>query len=145
MHITSPASPEEWSAYFQLRWQVLRAPWQKPIGSEKDDLEFNDTTFHAMAIGENNEIIGVARLHLLPKNTAQVRYMAVSDITQGMGVGSQLLKYLENIAKSNEVKKVFLQSRENAVEFYKKHDYVVVQKSFLMYDQIQHYLMEKDI
>jgi|JI10StandDraft_1071094.scaffolds.fasta_scaffold577858_2 N-acetylglutamate synthase-like GNAT family acetyltransferase len=145
MNIKSPASQEDWVNYFQLRWQVLRAPWQQPIGSEKDDLEFNDTTFHAMAISENNEILGVARLHLLPQNIAQVRYMAVSDITQGMGVGSQLLKYLENIAKSNEVKKVFLQSRENAVEFYKKHDYVVVQKSFLMYDQIQHYLMEKDI
>jgi N-acetylglutamate synthase-like GNAT family acetyltransferase len=145
MNIKSPASQEDWVNYFQLRWQVLRAPWQQPIGSEKDDLEFNDTTFHAMAISENNEILGVARLHLLPQNIAQVRYMAVSDITQGMGVGSQLLKYLENIAKSNEVKKVFLQSRENAVEFYKKHDYVVVQRSFLMYDQIQHYLMEKDI
>jgi N-acetylglutamate synthase-like GNAT family acetyltransferase len=145
MNIKSPASQEEWANYFQLRWQVLRAPWQQPIGSEKDDLEFNDTTFHAMAISENNEILGVARLHLLPKNTAQVRYMAVSDISQGMGVGSQLLNYLEHIAKTKQTSKLFLQSRESAVNFYKKHNYILIQKTFLMYDQIQHYLMEKEI
>lgn len=37
--VSTPQSSEDWQAYYQLRWQVLRAPWGEPRGSEQDDLE----------------------------------------------------------------------------------------------------------
>ena len=37
--LTRPVSPDQWQAYYQLRWQVLRAPWQQTPGSEQDELE----------------------------------------------------------------------------------------------------------
>lgn len=38
-----------------------------------------------------------------------------------------------------------LQSRENAVEFYKSCGYDIKEKSFKLWDVIQHYLMIKTI
>ncbi|MEJ2362384.1 MAG: thioesterase, partial [Gammaproteobacteria bacterium] len=35
----SPQTKQEWQAYFDLRWRILRAPWQQARGSERDDLE----------------------------------------------------------------------------------------------------------
>ena len=69
--------------------------------------------------------------------------MGVKEDTQGLGIGKLLIDYAENKAKQLGAKKQILQARENAVEFYKKCGYSVVEKTFLMWDQIQHYLMEK--
>jgi hypothetical protein len=38
-----------------------------------------------------------------------------------------------------------LQARENAVGFYKRCGYAVKEKSYLMWEVIQHYLMEKEL
>jgi predicted GNAT family N-acyltransferase len=145
MILKSPENAEEWEAYFQLRWRILRAPWHQIRGSEKDEAEYDDKTFHAMALDNDRNVLGVARLHLLNENIAQIRYMAVAENAQGLGIGSKLINHLENIAKAKNTKKVILQARENAVDFYIKQNYVVVEKSFLMYNKIQHFLMEKEI
>jgi predicted GNAT family N-acyltransferase len=145
MTIKSPQQPAEWASYFQLRWEILRAPWGQAIGSEKDELDNDQHSFHAMALNTNNDIVGVARLHLLADSTAQLRFMAVNKISQGSGVGSLIINYLEDIAKAKHSKRIILQARENAVLFYEKHGYKIKEKSFLMYNQIQHYLMEKDL
>lgn len=145
MIIRSPESENEWEAYFMLRWLILRAPWNQARGTEKDETEFNANTFHAMAISNQGDILGVARLHFLDDSTAQIRYMAVSENAQGTGLGSKLIQYLEHIAQSKNIKHIMLQARENAVKFYLNNNYIVKEKSFLLYDQIQHFLMEKNI
>lgn len=145
MIIRSPENNEEWINYFHLRWLILRSPWQQPVGSEKDELEFEKNTIHAMALADSNLVVGVARLNVLPTNIAQIRFMAVADEQQGTGVGSKLIEYLEKKAKLMGVQSIQLQARENAVDFYKMNKYVVIEKTFLLYDQIQHYLMTKSI
>lgn len=145
MEIRTPTNSIEWDNYFLLRWQILRAPWNQIKGSEKDDIEFKNDTFHAMAIDEFGKIYGVGRLQLLNANEAQIRYMAVSDEIQGKGIGSKILKYLENMAKSKNVKKIVLQARDNAIHFYQRNGYVVQEKTFLLYNEIQHYLMFKEL
>jgi ribosomal protein S18 acetylase RimI-like enzyme len=145
MEVRSPLTMQEWDHYFNLRWQILRAPWNQAKGTEKDEIEHEKNTFHAMALNIDNQILGVARLHLLTENKAQIRYMAVSKQSQGLGIGKLLINYLEAIAKSQNVNQIVLQSRENAVDFYIKHNYKIIQKSFIMYNEIQHYLMEKSL
>lgn len=145
MIIKSPQSEDDWANYFHLRWQVLRAPWSQPKDSEKDELEFLETTFHAMAINDNKEVIGVARLNLIENNRAQIRFMAVSSNYQCQGVGAGLINFLENTARMNKINRIILQARENALHFYLKKGYTVREKTFLLYNQIQHYRMEKDI
>ena len=42
--LVAPISGADWIKYFDLRWRVLRAPWDQPRGSERDDRE--DTSIH---------------------------------------------------------------------------------------------------
>lgn len=141
MRILEPKSAQEFEKYYQLRWEVLRKPWDQPIGSEKDKIEEDCT--HAMVVGENNEVLSVCRLQMNDLSTGQMRYMAVAPNLQGKGIGSKILSYLEEIAKKKGAKRIILDARENAVEFYKSNGYKITEKGYLLYNSIQHWKMEK--
>ena len=140
--ITSAATAQELEACFSLRWKVLRAPWNQPPGSERDDQEASSKHFMAQL---NGKVIGTARLQEMAVDVAQVRYMAVDAGYHGKGIGKQLLKTMEAAARQAGYKKVFLQARENAVPFYKSAGYNIIEKTFLLYHEIQHYSMEKNL
>ena len=69
--VTTPKSSQDWQDYYQLRWQVLRAPWQQPRGSEQDDLEQDSE--HRFIRNTQGEVLGVARLHFNNHQQAQVQ------------------------------------------------------------------------
>lgn len=143
MLFKSPYTDEEFQRYYAFRWQQLRAPWQQPRGSEKDELE--EVSFHVMAVTDENEIIGVGRLHFIDDETAQIRYMAVDPVYQGQGIGGQLLHHLEEYAASAGRYTILLHARENALRFYEKLGYEKREKSHLLYGEIQHFRMEKSL
>ncbi|MCW3086004.1 MAG: acyltransferase [Bacteroidetes bacterium] len=139
--ITEPQTTQQFEAYYLLRYQVLRQPWNQPPGSEKDNDEASSD--HAMACDQNNTVLGVCRLQMNSATEAQLRYMGVKTDTQGLGIGKKLITYMEQKALQKGAEKMILQARENAVDFYTKCGYTIVEKSYLMWGQIQHYLMEK--
>ena len=141
--ISEPLTPKEFGAYFLLRYTILRKPWNKPLGSEKDEQE--NECIHIIASNENKEILGVCRLQFNSKEEAQIRFMAVLEEFRGNNVGRKLLDYAEKKSKSKGAKKVILHARSTAVNFYKKCNYSEVEKSYLMWGEIQHYLMQKQI
>ena len=141
--ITEPQTAHQFEAYYLLRYKVLRKPWKQPPGSEKDNQE--ETSIHAMACDEHNNVVGVCRLQYNSETEAQLRFMGVKENTQGLGIGKMLITYMEEKARRQGSKKMILQARENAVDFYKKCGYSVTEKTFLMWGQIQHYLMEKHL
>jgi len=141
--IKQPKTPEEFAQYFDLRWRVLRAPWQQPAGSEKDTLE--DTCIHIMACDDAGAVIGVARLQFNSDSEAQIRYMAVDPEYCRNGVGRKIVSALEAIALENKRNHIILDAREPAVGFYEKLGYTVTEKTYLLFDCIQHYRMQKII
>lgn len=143
MRLQEPVSQEDFEKYYQLRWEVLRKPWNQPKGSEKDENE--KSSIHIMALNEKDECVGVSRLQFNSAEEAQVRFMGVRDDQQGKGVGKKLMHYLEEKARQKGAKKVVLQARENAVKFYLSIGYVVVVESFLLWGIIQHYRMGKSL
>ena len=143
IRIKEPQTQKEFEAYYFLRFEILRKPWNQPPGSEKDANE--ETSTHLMAIDEKDNVLGVCRIQFNSTTEAQLRFMAVKENTQGSGIGKKLMSFAEANAKQNGASSIILQARENAVEFYKKCGYSVKEKSFLMWDLIQHYLMEKKL
>lgn len=141
--IREPQTPKEFEAYFLLRYEVLRKPWNQPPGSEKDKDE--DSSIHIMALDEDKNVLGVCRLQFNSATEAQLRYMGVKENTQGSGIGKKMIAYAEEKAKEKGAETLILQAREIAVEFYKKCGYTIVEKSFLMWGEIQHYLMKKTL
>ncbi|MBC8256738.1 MAG: GNAT family N-acetyltransferase [Candidatus Marinimicrobia bacterium] len=144
MKIIEPNSSAEFEQYYALRYEVLRKPWLQPKGSEKDDGD--KSSIHRMIINEESgEAVAVGRLHFNSDEEAQIRYMAVSDKYQLKGYGNIIVKALEDIALKKKCKNIILQARENALKFYSKNGYEIIEKSYLLFDEIQHWLMEKEL
>lgn len=141
--ISSPVTESEFEAYFALRWEVLRKPWGQPQGSEKDEQENQATQL--MAVDEKGGICGVCRLDSIDQSTAQIRYMAVKPGLHGQGIGRDLLLQAERNAKEKGFQRIFLQSRENACGFYERQGYHTIEKTFLLFNKIQHFSMEKSL
>lgn len=124
-----------------MRWQILRAPWQQPPGSERDEFEIEAS--HVIAIGEHNQVIGVGRLHKLDGQRVQIRYMAVADEFQRMGVGELILKALESRAAEWQAKEIVLNARDTIKEFYLRHGYSEIAQGELLFGKIAHIRMHK--
>ena len=144
MKIIEPNSSAEFEQYYNLRYEVLRKPWLQPKGSEKDDDD--KSSIHRMIIDESNgKAVAVGRLQFNTSEEAQIRYMAVSDNYQLKGYGNIIIKTLEDIALNKGIRNIILQARENALKFYWKNGYEIIEKSYLLFDEIQHWLMIKKI
>lgn len=125
-----------------LRYDVLRKPWDKPKDTATDELE--ETAINAY-IEENNKIVACGRLQNNGNGIGQIRYMAVADNYQGKGIGKLIVNKLEEEAAQLNLQTIELQARENAVEFYKSCGYSIQEPTFKLWDIIQHYLMTKTI
>jgi predicted GNAT family N-acyltransferase len=140
--IKQPETPEDFSQYYGLRYRMLRAPWGALKGSEVDDIE--DECFHIMVM-DNDKAVGVGRLQYNSADEAQIRYMAVDKKYERNGIGRMIVVALEQEAAKNSMPTVVLDAREPAVGFYKKLGYCIEGKSYVLFDEIQHYRMTKQI
>ncbi len=140
MHLSPPETAEEFAQYYELRWRILRKPWGQARGSEQDMQEAS--SYHLMA-RDGQQLIGVARLQFPGDKAAQLRYMAVADAWQGKGVGREIVQHMEGIARQQEACHLFLHARDNALGFYQKLGYEIVEPSYLLFGSIQHYKMQK--
>lgn len=143
MNVIEPTTPADFEHYYRLRYELLRQPWNEPKGSEV--AEDDTTSIHALLQDEAGRAVGVCRLHLLSPSEGQIRFMAIDPAFQGQGLGHLLMEYLEDKAKRLGVKIMMLHAREKAVSFYERAGYRVVEKSYVLFGEIQHYQMEKRI
>jgi len=141
--VQSPLNVNEFELYYDLRYRVLRAPWNQARGSEQDASE--KSSIHAM-ITDGELCIACGRLQKTEHDgVGQIRFMAVDANHQGKGLGKLIVQYLEARAKEEAMGEIILQARENAVEFYKSLEYELVEPTFKLFGEIQHYLMRKQL
>ena len=63
--IETPISEADFAQYFEMRWKMLRKPWNYPLGSEKD--EYEQVSQHRMIRNQVGEVVAVGRVHMKPK------------------------------------------------------------------------------
>jgi len=140
--IREAQTEKEFNRYYELRWEVLRRPWNQPKGSEKD--EYEDKATHIIAC-INNKIVGVGRVHFSSEKETQIRYMAVKARYQRKGIGSLILKELERIAIEKGADHIVLNARENVTDFYKLRGYEILEKAHSLFGSIPHWKMRKKL
>ena len=141
MKITEPASAEEFEQYYELRWKILRAPWNQVRGSERD--ADDETSTHLMVMDDKNKLIGVGRLHFNSIREAQIRFMAIEVHEQRKGVGTYLLQALEARAEKHGASHITLDARETALGFYRKQGYSPQGPGHTLFNSIAHVTMTK--
>jgi GNAT superfamily N-acetyltransferase len=142
IEIRVPKNEVEWEQYYDLRYRILRQPWNQPQGSERN--EGDETGLH-FALYENEILKAIARLDINDEKSAQVRFMAVETEIQRKGYGKQVMLAIENYCKTKNISEIILHAREIAIPFYESLGYQLVEKSHLLFDEIQHFLMIKKI
>ena len=58
--VVTPETPAELDAYYQLRWELLRKPFNLPLGSERD--EYDTVAIHRLMLSPDGTPIAVGRL-----------------------------------------------------------------------------------
>ena len=121
--IKSPENKKQWDDYLLFRWEMLRKPLGMSMDSLKDDLE--NSSYHIIALEEDQKsIVGSGRVHFNSLEESQIRYMAISDSYRRQGVGSDIVKKLEEYAMKHGAKKMTLNAREDAIQFYASLGYI---------------------
>jgi GNAT superfamily N-acetyltransferase len=141
MAVCRPTTEDEFSCYYELRWQVLREPWGQPRGSERDDLE--EQSVHAVVWAPTGEPLAVGRLHFNSPEEAQIRYMAVVETARGRGLGGQVLDFLEAIARQRGARTIVLNARNDAAVFYERHQYEPAGSGPTLFGTVVHTRMTK--
>jgi N-acetylglutamate synthase-like GNAT family acetyltransferase len=131
---------DDFALYYDLRWRILRKPWTEDRESSKDEHE--SLAVHLMAWADN-KLVGVGRLHFNTPQEAQIRYMAVEDSYSGRGVGTVVLKELEVRAERAGATRIVANARENALSFYKKHGYHLIDRADTLFDSLVHWHVVK--
>lgn len=142
LQIKKPESPEEWEAYYRIRFEVLRKPWNQPESSTRDETEKSSS--HYLLI-KDGAYAGTGRLQFNSASEAQIRSMAILESARSKGLGSWLMKELEAEARRMGRTEIVLDARENAVPFYQKNGYTVIASSYLLFNTIQHFKMSKTL
>lgn len=142
IEIRTPITPKEWEQYYAMRYDVLRKPLNQPIGSERNDGDLIGIHF---ALYEDGMLRAIARLDRVDETTAQTRFVAVDPVVQGKGFGKLIMDAVEAKSIARGDKKMILHARDYALQFYLRLGYTEIEKSYKLFDVLQHYLMEKGL
>lgn len=119
----TPNTPELKEAYFHFRWLHLRAPWNFPPGSEKD--EYEQVSEHRVLTDESGHIVACGRVHLNTAEEAQIRHVAVDPEQRGLGLGNAIMSELEHVAVELGAARAVTNSLETSIEFFKACGFTV--------------------
>jgi len=139
--IIEPNSEDEWKNYYDIRYEVLRKPWNQQPQSTRD--EWEDRSVHLLVISNSGEGIATGRLQLNSETEGQIRSMAVLEKFRNMHIGHAIIQRIEEEARSRGIKTITLDAREPALNFYLKNNYTVVADSYLLFGVIKHFSMKK--
>ena len=122
--IKTPTTPDDFKAYYALRYKVLREPWGHPKGTEKDDYE--PISEHFMAVNEKDEVVGVVKLYKKNDCDGHVSHLAVDPEYQHQGIAHLLLQAIEQHARENGFCALSATARATATVYFEKFGFHIV-------------------
>jgi predicted GNAT family N-acyltransferase len=133
---------KEYQDMVGLRLELLRKPLGLKFEPEELEKEKNDVLIGAF---EEEEMLGCCLLSQVDGvHIQRLRQMAVHHKLQGTGIGRQMIRFAENVARDFGCKKIVLHARGHVVGFYEKQGYRAVGEKFPELG-IPHMFMEKDL
>ena len=119
--IKTPKSLADFKMYYALRYKVLSEPWGHPKGTEKDD--FEPISEHFMAVNDQGEVIGVAKLYEKSAGMGCLSHLAVDPAHQHQGVGQLLLQAVELRARARGFHTLGFMERVNETTYFEKRGF----------------------
>ena len=76
---------------------------------------------------------------------AQIRFMALRPEFRGQGLGARMVEDLEQLARDEKVKRLVMNARQEAVEFYRRCGFLEVGEGPVSFGRIPHRQMIKSL
>lgn len=111
-----------------IRYEVFVDEQKVPVDLEIDELE---TSSLHLVLYKKEQPIATARIYKLNKNTYKVQRVAVLKNYRKHGVGTELMKAVEEKARSNQATKLTLGSQNAAIPFYEQLGYTISSDEFM--------------
>lgn len=123
----------------ELREEILRRPLgliytPEDLAPDKEDI--------LIGAYDDGRILGCCILRSEAADQIRLRQMAVRPNQQGKGIGQQIMRFAEMLARDKGYKVLTMHARDTAIGFYEKQGYKVVGDGFLEVT-IPHHKMEK--
>jgi len=131
----------EMEAAMGVRFRVFVAEQAVPAEEELDDADA--TASHAVAICQG-QVVGTGRLVQQDDGDAQIGRMAVDQTWRRRGIGDQILRFLEEEARAQGLRRCVLHAQEYVKGFYAAHGYQEHGETFLEVN-IPHIEMRKEL
>ncbi len=142
--IRTPSTRDDFKAYYDLRYSVLRAPWGQPRGSEKDDYE--PISRHFMAVdAETNQVVGVVKLFEKAPGLGWFSHLAVRPDCQRQGIGRQLVAAVEQASRELGFSMLGCLSRLNTTAYFEKMGFCITGLPSSYFGTTQVVWMEKPL
>jgi predicted GNAT family N-acyltransferase len=118
----------EYAEELDLRWRVLR----EPLGLGRDAVEFpfEAESLHLVAL-EAGRVVACVLFHPEGPGTGRLLQMAVEPWKQGTGLGTRLVRALEDEVARRGFREVTLHARDTAVGFYARLGYAPIGPPYL--------------
>lgn len=85
---------------------------------------FNNVEHEHLVLYRGTEIIGYTHIQFWPDNRAALRIIVIDESERHKGLGGQFLSLLEKWLKSKGISSLHAKASSEALQFYKKHDYI---------------------
>ena len=141
-HVHVPETEQELEDYYHLRWSLLRAPLQRPRGTEKDI--YDEHSEHRMILDNSGRPIACGRIYTAGADESQIHYMAVDPKHRKQGLGSLLISALEDEAYKAGSERIVMNARVEAVPFYEKCGFSLVGSGQIS-EGVRHRQMIKEV
>jgi predicted GNAT family N-acyltransferase len=142
IHVRIAETREDRDRCMEIRLVVFVHEQKVPPEEEVDNLE--DLCTHFIAEGDDQTALGTARLYITPDGQAKAQRVAVHKDARGLGVGAELMRFLEEEALSRGHGEVILGAQTQAIPFYERIGYTCYGAEF-MDAGIPHRWMKKKI
>lgn len=113
----------------KLRYKILFEPYGRDISYFDADINIDQVSYHVAAIYED-KVIAYCRL-TVQHNEAQIsRVFVINEFTK-KGIGQKLIKAALAIGSDIKINEIYLDSRVEAVDFYKKLGFAINGEEFI--------------
>jgi len=131
----------EFDQELDLRRRVLRRPLGLDFNADQIAEEVSEIHLGAF---EDEWLLAVLVLTPREDGELKMRQVAVEPTLQGSGIGGELVRFSEQVARERGFTTMVLSARETAVRFYERLGYSVVGEPYEEVT-IPHRWMEKDL
>lgn len=132
---------KEYDEAFSLRNDILRVPLGLNMYTE--DLSREVKSIHGGAYLDG-KMVGAMNFYEQEPDVYYLQQIVVSDNLQNTGIGKKMMVFMENLLKEKGAKKITMNARMSAFDFYKNMGYYAVGEEFQKPNFPSQIRMDKD-